>query len=569
MATGNQGRIFISYRRQETAWPARQLYEVLVDRFGAESVFKDVDDIEPGDDFVERITEAVASCDVLLALIGNQWLTMTDVHGGRRLDNPEDFVRLELTAALSRGVRVVPILVDGAAMPRPEQLPPDLVPLTRRQAVEISAVGFNTDRLLVTLAATLESRQPSPVAPEGPAEPKTVELVPVEDEVPVEQEASVQTDTPAPVEAPDKEDAAAPEEVSAREEVVAPTSYEPPVPAPSVPPTGPSAPAMSGTPLAAAPPEAARPVRRWLIPVAAAAALVVLGGALLVLRPWAGTTQSGADRPTVPSGAATVAAGPTVASSPTASTSPPILPGAPLILAHRGGLEVHQFETEQAMEAAAAAGFSIETDVRYTSDGVAVLVHDEQATKGLDCGGRSIRVSETTWADLNRFCRSKPTAKDPAQYRVPRLDATLEGIAAASDQVMVFIEVKTDLSSQRRKDFLAAPAAFGLRERTVITSFNLDWLRQIRTADPTIRRMLFVSGKPVAADSLKDEGLYAVAVDQGVASKQYIDDLKKIGVKVMVWTVNDPQQWATLVAFGPDILMTDYPARFKEWLSTR
>ena len=163
MATGNQGRIFISYRRQETAWPARQLYEVLVARFGAESVFKDVNDIEPGDDFVERITEAVASCDVLLALIGTQWLTMTDLQGGRRLDNPEDFVRLELTAALSRGVRVVPILVDGAVMPRPEQLPPDLVPLTRRQAVEISAVGFNTDRLLVTLAATLDAKQAGPV----------------------------------------------------------------------------------------------------------------------------------------------------------------------------------------------------------------------------------------------------------------------------------------------------------------------------------------------------------------------------------------------------------------------
>jgi glycerophosphoryl diester phosphodiesterase len=575
VATGNQGRIFISYRRQETAWPARQLYEVLVDRFGAESVFKDVDDIEPGDDFVERITEAVASCDVLLALIGNQWLAMTDIHGGRRLDNPEDFVRLELTAALSRGVRVVPILVDGAVMPRPEQLPPDLVPLTRRQAVEISAVGFNTDRLLVTLAATLESRQPGPVAPEEPAEPAPVEPAPAEDEAPVEdaapvaEEQPVQEDAPAPKEVSAPQEVSAPPEVSVPVEVSAPTSYEPPVSVPPVPLAAPPTPSMSGTPAATTAPDTARSGRRWLVPVAASAALVVLGGALLVLRPWAGTTQSGADRPTVPSAAPTVASGPTVASSPTVSTSPPVVPGAPLILAHRGGLEVHQFETEQAMEAAAAAGFSIETDVRYTSDGVAVLVHDEQATKGLDCGGRSIRVSGTTWADLNRFCRSKPTAKDPAQYRVPRLDATLEGIAAASDQVMVFIEVKTDLSSQRRKDFLAAPATFGLRDRTVITSFNLDWLRQIRTVDPTTKRMLFVSGKPVPADSLKDEGLYAVAVDQGVASKQYIDDLKEIGVKVMVWTVNDPQQWATLVAFSPDILMTDYPERFKEWLSTR
>ncbi len=159
MAEPSQGRIFISYRRQETAWPARQLYEVLVSRFGVESVFKDVDDIDPGDDFVEQITAAVTSCDVLLALIGNQWLTMTDDQGRRRLDNPEDFVRLELAAALGRGVRVIPILVDGAPMPRPEQLPPDLVPLTRRQAVEISPIGFNTDRLLATLSATLQASQ--------------------------------------------------------------------------------------------------------------------------------------------------------------------------------------------------------------------------------------------------------------------------------------------------------------------------------------------------------------------------------------------------------------------------
>ncbi len=133
----------------------------------------------------------------------------------------------------------------------------------------------------------------------------------------------------------------------------------------------------------------------------------------------------------------------------------------------------------------------------------------------------------------------------------------------------MLLEVKTDLSAQRRKEFLATPARFGLRERTVITSFNLDWLRQIRAADPTTRLMLFVSKKQVPAGSLKDEGLYAVAVDQGVASKQYIADLKAIGVQVMVWNVNDAQEWATLVGYGPDMLMTDYPARFKEWLTTR
>ena len=119
------GRIFISYRRQETAWPAGRLYDVLVEHFPAEEVFKDVDNIEPGEDFVERITAAVESCDVLLALIGPQWLTMTNRKGQRRLDDPEDYVRLEIETALARKIRVIPILVDEAqCRPRTSCLPP-------------------------------------------------------------------------------------------------------------------------------------------------------------------------------------------------------------------------------------------------------------------------------------------------------------------------------------------------------------------------------------------------------------------------------------------------------------
>jgi hypothetical protein len=106
------GRIFISYRRQETAWPARHLYDVLVEHFPADQVFKDVDNIDPGDDFVERISAAVGCCDVLLALIGPQWLTIMNKKGQRRLDDPEDYVRLEIETALTRKIRVIPILVD-------------------------------------------------------------------------------------------------------------------------------------------------------------------------------------------------------------------------------------------------------------------------------------------------------------------------------------------------------------------------------------------------------------------------------------------------------------------------
>src|SRR6266487_4013032 len=144
-AAPSAGRVFISYRREETAYAAGWLFDRLADRFGRSQIFKDIDSIQLGDDFVEVITTAVASCDVLLALIGEQWLTITDEQGRARLDDPDDFVRLELEAALTRNVRVIPILVAGARMPRPDQLPPSLAKLVRRQALELSPSHFESD----------------------------------------------------------------------------------------------------------------------------------------------------------------------------------------------------------------------------------------------------------------------------------------------------------------------------------------------------------------------------------------------------------------------------------------
>ena len=137
-------------------------------RFGRGQIFKDIDSIELGDDFVEAITTAVGSCDVLLALIGKQWLTITDEHGTARLDEPDDFVRLELEAALTRKVRVIPILVAGARMPRPDQLPPSLAKLARRQALELSPDHFEFDasRLHKVLDRALADAHAQPTIPE-------------------------------------------------------------------------------------------------------------------------------------------------------------------------------------------------------------------------------------------------------------------------------------------------------------------------------------------------------------------------------------------------------------------
>jgi TIR domain len=121
-------RVFISYRREDSGYPAGWLFDQLAASLGADRVFKDVDSIEPGDDFAEVISDAVSSCAVLLAVIGDRWLAAAD-EDGRRLDDPGDFVRLEIEAALTRGVRVIPVLVGGARMPRPAQLPPSLASL--------------------------------------------------------------------------------------------------------------------------------------------------------------------------------------------------------------------------------------------------------------------------------------------------------------------------------------------------------------------------------------------------------------------------------------------------------
>jgi hypothetical protein len=150
-------RIFVSYRRDDTAYPSGWLFDKLAQHFGRDQVFKDIDSIQLGDDFVEVITAAVAQCDVLLALIGPRWLTIIDEDGRRRLDNPNDFVRLEIEAAITRQVLLIPVLVEGARMPREDELPPSMAKLARRQALELSPshFDFDTNRLLKVLDKTL------------------------------------------------------------------------------------------------------------------------------------------------------------------------------------------------------------------------------------------------------------------------------------------------------------------------------------------------------------------------------------------------------------------------------
>jgi hypothetical protein len=129
--------IFISYRRADSAPYARLLQVELSKRFPDVPIFMDLDSIEPGLDFAAIIRDAVNSCRVMVVLIGRQWTTLADDEGRRRLDDPDDYVRFEIRTALKRGVRTIPVLLDGARMPRQEHLPHDLRKLARLHALDM------------------------------------------------------------------------------------------------------------------------------------------------------------------------------------------------------------------------------------------------------------------------------------------------------------------------------------------------------------------------------------------------------------------------------------------------
>jgi hypothetical protein len=166
------GRIFISYRRQDSAGYAGRLFDRLSNRFGQSNIFMDIDAIELGVDFVQRIQEAVGSCDVLLAVIGPSWLTVTNTNGQPRLSDPNDFVRVEVLTALQRDIRVIPLLVQGAQMPIEKELPAELTALARRNGMGIEHASFDSDvNLLVTklekiLGETTPSREDAQADPE-------------------------------------------------------------------------------------------------------------------------------------------------------------------------------------------------------------------------------------------------------------------------------------------------------------------------------------------------------------------------------------------------------------------
>ena len=150
----SMGNIFISYRRGDSIASAGRIRDHLVQAFGRKRVFVDVDDIPHGQDFVKTLQSKLAESQVLLAIIGPTWLDVRDANGRRRLDDPEDFVAIEIASALTRDkIAVIPVLIDGAKMPAAAELPEALKGLARRNAIEVRNTQFSSDadRLIKSL----------------------------------------------------------------------------------------------------------------------------------------------------------------------------------------------------------------------------------------------------------------------------------------------------------------------------------------------------------------------------------------------------------------------------------
>lgn len=166
--------IFISYRRQDSGGYVRALARKLRKYYGVDSIFRDLDNMGAGDDFIKMIEKAVSECKVLITVIGPHWSTIKDEHGARRLNNPHDFVRLEIESALKRDIPVIPVTVNGAVWPPTENLPESLTALLTRLAHELSDKQSRWDYDINQLIKHLDKIDGLALNVNTPKEPSTI-----------------------------------------------------------------------------------------------------------------------------------------------------------------------------------------------------------------------------------------------------------------------------------------------------------------------------------------------------------------------------------------------------------
>jgi glycerophosphoryl diester phosphodiesterase len=254
-------------------------------------------------------------------------------------------------------------------------------------------------------------------------------------------------------------------------------------------------------------------------------------------------------------------------------------PGPLIVLAHRGGFEKYPLETLPALASAARDGYAVETDVRWTSDNVPIIIHEDitgppdkaNTDVPIACTGGPYVIAKTTWSVLNSHCQTIARAsKDGARYPIATFDETMRAIAAVP-KARIFAEVKVEKQTLAQTAlFLTIIEKYGMAKRAVVTSFYPSALERVRAqaqADGvTVNLMLFVgpvNGKLPTVSDLVGQHLYAVAVRHNGITASYVKALKARKMVVIDWTVNTKAQWATAKAAGVTTVLTDVPAAYR------
>lgn len=331
----------------------------------------------------------------------------------------------------------------------------------------------------------------------------------------------------------------------------APVRHDPAPPTTRVPP-----PPRGGGP---APKGARRP--RYLLPLIIAGcvvvALIVVGGGVMLLRPTVAAAPVA--KPVRPATTATP--------TPTPTPLPPIL-----VAAHRGGDEIYPLETAQAMlDAAKRPGVAVETDMRFTADGVPVLVHDATLDPKMPCTGLTSppKVAEKTYAWLTANCRTLASASlSGGQYTIPKVD-DVAGQLAAVPGAQWLLEIKTVLTPTQETLLFDLLEKRHMVDRTVLTSFFGTELAkagaEAKRRGDKIRLMQFVQDTSLSAQTAAQNGLWAVGVETTVLTKSYVSALHGVGLRVIVWTPDTTDEWQRAQAAGADLVITDKPIAWTTW----
>lgn len=258
------------------------------------------------------------------------------------------------------------------------------------------------------------------------------------------------------------------------------------------------------------------------------------------------------------------------ASEAAATTLPQSATG-PVLVAHRGGRETYPENTLPALVSAARAGEIVETDVWWTSDGVPVLMHDGTTARTMYCAGGPYVIADTSWPVLRDSCRSRRAlSRDGRRYWIPRFAVALTALAALP-AAEVWPEVKVEQTPSQNLEFARMVTNAGMASRTVVTSFTAFHFVGVQSAAASygarLRTLLYDCGQPEPVETVLSDGVETVSPSLFTGTADYVARMHAAGLKVAVWTADNPDQWQRVTSVGADYVITDLPDAYRAWVA--